>query len=124
MRTRLPKNVLQLKIWRNVESSTGTDFNTIKPGMVDAKAIRRKINKQLKIRLELHERVHVNKEQINYDEVTNKELAELVLNDTLFGCTDRERACTNQIKTLGQYVARICLRAGFIIPLKFEVLKR
>jgi hypothetical protein len=92
--------------------------------MVDAKAIRRKLNKQLRIQLEPHERVHVHKEQVEHDEMTPKELSEMVMNDALFGVEDREKSCTNQIKTLGQYFARICVRGGFNIPLKFEVLKR
>ena len=91
--------------------------------MVDAKAIRQKLNKQLKINLESHERVHVYKEQVDHV-VTPKELLELVMNNELFGVEDRDKTCTNQIKSLGQYVARICLRGGFNIPLKFEVLKR
>lgn len=92
--------------------------------MVDAKAIRQKLNKQLKISLEPHERVHVYKEQVDYGEMPSKELAELVMNNALFGVEDRDKSCTNQIKALGQYVARICLRGGFNIPVKFEVLKR
>jgi hypothetical protein len=120
----LPIKYWQLKLWRNVDSATGADFNTIKPGMVDAKAIRQKLNKQLKISLESHERVHVYKEQVDHDVMTPKELSELIMNDELFGVQDRDKSCTNQVKSLGQYVARICLRGGFNIPLKFEVLKR
>lgn len=115
---------MQLKIWRNVDAATGTDYNTIKPGKVDAKAIRQKLNKQLRISLEPHERVHIHKEQVDYDELTPKELSEMVMNDALFGVDNREKSCTNQIKSLGQYVARICLRGGFNIPIKLEVLKR
>jgi hypothetical protein len=113
-----------LKIWRNVDSATGADYNAIKPGMVDAKAVRQKLNKQLKISLEPHERVHVYKEQVEHDELTPKELAELVMNDELFGVENRELTSKTEIKMLGQYVARICLRGGFNIPLKFEIMKR
>ncbi len=111
-------------MWRNVDLATGTDYNTIKPGMVDTKAVRQKLNKQLKISLEPHERVHIYKEQVDHDELTPKELTELVMNDELFGVENRELASETQIKTLGQYVARICLRGGFNIPLKFEIMKR
>jgi hypothetical protein len=103
--------------------ATGTDYNTIKPGMVDAKAIRRKLNKQLRIRLEPYEKVHIHKESVNFDETTDKELNELVMNTELYGI-DREKSCNNQIKMLGQYVARISLRGGYNIPLKFEIIKR
>ena len=92
--------------------------------MVDAKAIRRKLKKQLRIDLESHERVHVYKEQVDYDVMSPNELSELVMKNELFGVDDREKPCSNQIKSLGQYVARICLRGGFNIPLKLEVLKR
>lgn len=115
---------IQLKIWRNVDTSTGTDFNTIHPGMVDALAVRRKLNKQLRIQLEPHERVHVYKEQIEHEEITDNDLNDIIMNDELFGVENRERTSSTQIKQLGQYVARICLRGGFNIPLKFEILKR
>jgi hypothetical protein len=115
---------MQLKIWRNADTATGTDFNSIKPGMVDAKAIRQKLNKQLRISLEPHERVHIHKEEVDYDEMTPKELSEMVMNDALFGVENRDKTSNAQIRSLGQYVARICLRGGFNIPLKLEVLKR
>ena len=118
------KSNVKLKIWRNVDVATGTDFNSIKPGMVDAKTIRQKLNKQLRISLESHEKVHIHREQIDYDEMTPKELSEMVMNDELFGVENREKSCKNQIKSLGQYAARICLRGGFNIPIKLEVLKR
>jgi hypothetical protein len=91
--------------------------------MVDAKALRQKLDKQLRIRLEPYEHVHVNKEPVDHYEMTEKQLDELVANTELFG-TDHEKACTNQIIVLGQYVARISLRGGYNIPLKFEILKR
>ena len=115
---------LQLKIWRTVDSATGTDFNTIKPGMVDSKAVRQKLNKQLRINLEPHERVHIHKEQVDYNEMTSTQLSEMVMKDELFGVEDRDKTCTIQIKSLGVYVARVCLRGGYNIPLKLEVLKR
>jgi ribosomal protein L9 len=92
--------------------------------MVDSKAIRQKLNKQLRISLEPHERVHVHKEPVDHDVITSKELSEMVMNNELFGVDDRDKSCKHQIKSLGQYIARICLRGGFNIPLKFEVLKR
>jgi hypothetical protein len=108
----------KLKIWRNVDAA-GTEYNAIAPGMVDAKAVRRKLSKQLKIELEPHEKVHVIKEQVNHSELRDKQL-ELLMKDL----GDRDTPCTTQIKHLGEYVARISLQGGYSIPLKIEVLKR
>jgi hypothetical protein len=112
-----------LKIWRNVDTATGSDFRTLKPGFVDAKAIRNKLSVQLKIDLQRHEKIHIHKEEVaNIDEMTDTQLDEFVMKPEIFG--DRDVPCTNHIKTLGQYIARISLKGGFSIPLKFEVLKR
>jgi hypothetical protein len=111
-----------LKIWRNVDTATGSDFRTLKPGFVDAKAVRDKLSVQLKIDLQRHEKVHLHKEEVNLDEMTDAQLDEFVSKPEIFG--DRDVPCTIQIKTLGQYVARISLKGGFSIPLKFEVVKR
>lgn len=64
----------------------------------------------------------MHKEEVNLDDMTDTQLDEFVAKPEIFG--DRDVPCTNQIKTLGQYVARISLKGGFSIPLKFEVIKR
>lgn len=92
------------------------------PGYVDAKAIRKKLSFQFKIDLQPHEKVHLHKEEVNLDEMKDSQLDEFVNNPEVFG--DRDVPCTIQIKSLGQYVARISLKGGFSIPLKFEVVKR
>ena len=90
--------------------------------MVVALNVRQKLSKQLKIDLEKHEMVHICKDDVNYQEMNDKQLDEFVLNTERFG--DRNIKCTQAIKTLGQYIARISLRGGYDIPLKFEVVKR
>lgn len=110
----------QLKIWRNVDL-TGSDYNAIAPGVVDAKAVRQKLSKQLKIDLEEHERVHVLQEAVNHADYATERQWEPLL-ETSFG--DCNVKCTTQIKHLGEYMARITLRGGYSIPLKLEVLKR
>lgn len=112
---------LQLKIWRNVDAaSAAADYNAVSPGLVDAKAVRRKLSKQLNIDLEEHEKVHVLKEPVNHAELTTERQVEPILQQ--FGEADVR--CTTQIKHLGEYIARISLRGGYSIPLKLEVLKR
>jgi hypothetical protein len=87
--------------------------------VVDAKAVRRKLSKQLRIDLEPHEKVHLYKEPVNHAELKGKQL-EMYMNDL----GDRNQPCTAQIKHLGDYIARISLQGGYTIPLKIEVLKR
>jgi len=84
--------------------------------MVDQKAVRSKLSKQLKIDLEQHEKVHLRPTPI-HDEVDAKEL-EAVLEEI-----DNEQDCKVQIKALGLYVAKISLAGGYTVPLKVEVLK-
>jgi hypothetical protein len=83
-------------------------------------AIRKKISKQLRIDLEPHEKVHLYPEQVIHSELTESSLQEIV--DTKMG--DAETPCTTVVKELGEYVARVSLRGGYMVPLKVEVLKR
>jgi hypothetical protein len=90
--------------------------------MVDAKAVRAKLSKQLKIDLEPHEKVHIHKEDVNHAEMSDRQLDDYVMNAEHFG--DRDIRCATQIKVLGQYIARISLNRGHSIPIKFEIIKR
>lgn len=102
--------------------TAGAEYNAIAPGVVDAKAVRRKLSKQLKIDLEMHEKVHVLKEAVNHsDLVSERQLEPFMLQ---FGDDTRDAPCAVQIKHLGEYIARISLQGGYSIPLKIEVLKR
>ena len=59
----------QFKIWRNVDASATGKHNFISLGMVDAKAVHRKLSKQLKIALEPHEKVRIFKKPMNHSEL-------------------------------------------------------
>jgi len=88
------------------------------PGMVDQKAVRSKLSKQLKIDLEEHEKVHLRPapiqdvEHVSADELGSM-LEEIATNDD----------CKVQIKALGIYLAKISLTGGYTVPLKVEVIK-
>lgn len=88
--------------------------------MVDAKAVRQKISKQLRIDLDAQEKVHLYPEQVLHSEFTETSLQELV--ETQMG--DAQTPCNTAVKELGEYVARVSLRGGHMVPLKVEVLKR
>lgn len=103
-----------LKIWRNVDSTT----EATTPGMVDAKAVRKKLSKQLKIDLELHEAVHLR------DEPLVGETSEEEVTRYMQELGDPSEKCKAEIRRLGLYLARISLKGGHSIPLKVEVVKR
>lgn len=86
--------------------------------MVDQKAVRTKLSKQLKIDLEKHERVHLQPAPIVDPEVTAEEL------EALMEEIETEQDCKIQIRALGIYLAKISLAGGHTVPLKVEVLKR
>jgi ribosomal protein L9 len=99
-----------LKIWRNVDSAT----SQVSPGVVDAKAVKSKLSKQLRIDLESHEKVHVSAEPLtekNVDAIIN-------------AMAPVDTPCQVQIREVGDFMARISLGGGYSIPLKIEVIKR
>lgn len=104
----------QLKIWRRVDPKT----NDVHPGMVDEKAVRTKLSRQLKIDLEEHEKVHLRDAPIVDPDATAEEL------EALLQEIDTEQKCKVQIRALGTHVAKISLAGGYTVPLKVEVLKR
>lgn len=113
----------------------------ISPGLVDAKTIRAKLNKQLKIELEPHEKIHLVPNRIlaadldaMQDTRSSSGLAERhkpkdpnavyerIIQERLG--SDIDEPCQVEIRELGAYVARISLRGGHSIPLRVQVLKR
>lgn len=84
--------------------------------MVDQKAVRGKLSKQLKIDLEPHERVHLRPEPLHDEDADELE--------ALFEDIQTEEDCKVQIRALGVYLAKISLAGGYTVPLKVEVLKR
>ena len=107
--------MIQLKLWRNIDG-----HGKMSPGMVDAKAIRRKLSKQLKIDLDNNERVKINPEPVTFLDIEEK------IDDVLdeMGEYDEVKDADVQIRALGDYVAKIYLEGGFSALLKFTVMKR
>ena len=88
--------------------------------MVDAKAIRQKLSKQLRIDLEPHEKVHLLAEPVVHAELTEKATEDILQEQ--FG--EVSQPCQTQVRQLGEFLARIALKGGFMVPLKVEVVKR
>lgn len=107
---------MQLKLWRGVDPSS----NTLSKGAVDAKYIKRKLSKQLRIDLEPHESVRLHPEPVHHAELDQKP-GEL---QALLEAMPAEGPCTAQVRQLGEYVACLGLRGGYRIPLRVEVSKR
>lgn len=93
--------------------------DSLHPGMVDSNAVRKKLSKQLKIDLERHEFVHLRPEPVNFADLNERDMDNLM--ETLGAA---ETKCEVEIKKLGEYVARLSLGGGYSVPLRFEVLKR
>jgi hypothetical protein len=132
------------------------------PGMVDARAVRKKLSKQLRIDLEPHEKVHLFAEPLGTllttSATTTTTTEAVVVDDDSSNNVDDQGSNNNnkkkkdatvekplteeeelnalirrlipqddenvQIRQVGDYLARISLRGGHIIPLKVAVLKR
>ena len=106
---------VQVTIWRHVDPETGA----VHPGMVDEKAIRQKLYRQLRIELESHEQIHILEKPVeSHKKLTDKNI------ETLMKKIDTSSPCQVQLRQLGNFVAKITLDGGYTVPLKFEVLKR
>mmetsp|Transcript_16412 Transcript_16412/g.33008 ORF Transcript_16412/g.33008 Transcript_16412/m.33008 type:complete len:171 (+) Transcript_16412:52-564(+) len=117
----------QLKIWRNVDSSTGA----VHPGLVNAQNVREKLSQQLKIDLEDHETVQLRAKpvELGHAELEEEDVERIM--EGIGSSGDEESAgegdgaeCKVEIRQLGEFMAKISLRGGHVVPLKFAVLKR
>lgn len=123
---------------RNVDLNTPTMCH---PGHVSAKHLRQKLSKQLKIDLEPHESIHIMDEPVvGLEEMDEKELIDLIMsmdeegdkpgpnsNMTVEEATKEGvglNDCNTQLKYLGDYVAKITLAGGYVVPLKFRIERR
>lgn len=120
-----------LEIWRQVDvnatataavSGTGAGA-PIHPGMVDHKAVREKLSKQLKIDLEDFETVQIIPEPVShflFEEDTSK-MEEMLEN--VKPLEDGE-SCPAQLRALGEYLVKINLKGDYSVGLKLAVKRR
>jgi methionine aminopeptidase len=87
--------------------------------MVDEKAVRQKLYRQLKIELESHEQLHIMEKPIDSKRKLSDEAVEALAKKI-----DTSAPCQVQLRQLGKFVAKITLSGGYTVPLRFEVLKR
>lgn len=94
--------------------------DALHPGEVNAKNLRQKLSKQLKIDLEDDESIHICSETpIVHNEMNDSKVQTMV---DEFVTTGAE--CHLIIKRLGEYIAKVSIRGGYSVPLKFVVLQR
>lgn len=139
-----------VKFVRNVDRNMPTMCH---PGHVSAKNLRDKLSMQLKIDLEEHETVHIlNEPIVGLDEKDGSELMQLIreieeesameketnsdgdetakngseTEETAVrdATADQPRDCDTKVKKLGEYLAKITLAGGYVVPLKFRIDKR
>lgn len=108
-----------LRLWRNVDAETGRTH----PGMVDARAVRKKLSRQLKIDLEPHERIHLVPEPVESLSDLKEDEVDAIMEEKL-GAVPSDAPCAVQVRQIGDFLARITLSGGYTVPLKFEVVKR
>eukprot|EP00568_Trieres_chinensis_P006216 CAMPEP_0183308010 /NCGR_PEP_ID=MMETSP0160_2-20130417/19689_1 /TAXON_ID=2839 ORGANISM="Odontella Sinensis, Strain Grunow 1884" /NCGR_SAMPLE_ID=MMETSP0160_2 /ASSEMBLY_ACC=CAM_ASM_000250 /LENGTH=263 /DNA_ID=CAMNT_0025471747 /DNA_START=11 /DNA_END=802 /DNA_ORIENTATION=- len=132
LRQYLRKKVL--KIWRNIDTNTGK----VHPGLVNHINLRQKISKQLRIDLEDHEMIHIRAEPVlSHAEVSDQEVANLLEDVGPKEASDADKMekvdasediksdeCQVEIRQLGDFLAKITLRGGHTVPLRFTVVKR
>jgi hypothetical protein len=106
----------QLKIWRGVDSST----DSLTTGAVDAKFIKKKLSKQLKIDLQPDETIHLWPEPVSYADLDHNPAAV----QNILASVSISEPCIAQVKQLGEFVSFISLRGGYTVQLRVEVLKR
>ncbi|KAL3778994.1 hypothetical protein ACHAW5_005760 [Stephanodiscus triporus] len=139
-----------VRIIRNVDPNVPVMCH---PGHVDSRNLREKLSRQLKIDLEEHEKIHIRNEPVvGLEERGEGELMQLLMEmdggDKRIPTrmeeggeeidADREsqsdavadvdggdaKDCDVKVKQIGDYVAKITLRGGYVVPLKFSVVRR
>ena len=116
---------LQLKLWRAVDPNS---VDSLHPGKVTAVNLREKLAKQLKIDLEEDEAIHIvrleSSDTTTVAPVIFAEMSEAKVQSTVDEYQTGESQCSVEIKRLGEYLAKISLKGGYSVPLRFSVLQR
>ena len=114
-----------LQIWRmvDVNSKVSGMGATIYPGLVDQKAVREKLAKQLMIDLEDFEKVQIHPERLSHSlfEEGSSSMDEYLEN--MEPLTDGED-CKVELKALGEYLVKLHLKGGQSVGLRLVVMKR
>ncbi len=115
-----------LKIWRMVDASASVGSSIgapIHPGMVDHKAVREKLAKQLKIDLEDFETLQIYPEPIQHSSLEEDPSVIDEYLDKVETLKDGEQ-CQVVIKALGEYLVKINLKGDHAVGLRLTVRKR
>ena len=112
------------------------DPNTVDalhPGVVTSENLKDKLSKQLKIDLEDDEPIHIYYDSVSSASGDSKNVSSILfseLNDNKiqsmvdeFVTTTGDK-CQIKIRRLGDYLAKITLKGGYAVPLRFTVLQR
>lgn len=116
-----------LKIWRMVDpnSTLGTSAGApIHPGMVDHKAVREKLSKQLKIDLEDFETVQINPEHNLHSSLEDEEGPSMEDRLEKMEALDEGETCKVELRALGEYVVKINLKGDHAVGLRLKVASR
>ncbi len=95
--------------------------DALHPGEVTAKNLRQKLSKQLKIDMEEDEPIHICSDTPLVHSELNENKIQTIVDEFEPGSGVE---CTMRIKRLGEYLAKISLKGGYSVPLKFVVLQR
>jgi len=118
-----------LTIWRKVDDNAagavvGATGTPLHPGMVDHRAVRQKLSKELKIDLEDHETVQIYPDPISHTEIDDpekeKSIEEFLTSMEKLG---EGEECQVQLKAIGEYLVKISLEGGDV-GLRLAVVKR
>jgi hypothetical protein len=102
--------------------------DALHPGMVTADNLREKLSRQLKIDLDDDEPIHI--VDFGISDSSQQPLVLAELNDhKIQSMVDeyqpsKDGPCSIKIRRLGDYLAKISLKGGYSVPLRFVVLRR
>ena len=113
---------------RSVDPNT---VDTLHPGVVTSENLKDKLSKQLKIDLDDHEPIHIyfdtttpSGDSTNVSPILFSELNENKIQSMVDEFTTVGDKCQIKIRRLGDYLAKITLKGGYSVPLRFTVLQR